>query len=373
MSAAASIAGTQPFGYNSGTVKQHCVVTRPMEPKKRSRGRQWRHRPKVSSTLSKDFPWEVVLRFLSGHARSLILLQMVDKNLNHLISTDNKLWLDKFKREIKYTAYCIRTIQDPIFPNLRLWKPHINGLPVYTGPLRGDPDDSSLGFAFDACFSSYVRRVYALKHGTRCGMCGCRHRHDPYWSLRMRVCRLCMEGNSISGELLSRKYGVDYSDLLVKHKGKFFYYSCSVAGDDRVSVQGMTSADVQSRRNTYMFWLPHLKTFLDLPALCQQQSAAKQAAVLLSNALKRRWGTLQRNIFGTDKAHYSVDCLLLVLYRNEKKRLMNPEHLDGPAGGSAWAFTEFSSRKGTSKFTARNGEPTCLFRRLIVDYEDWVV
>jgi hypothetical protein len=304
---------------------------------------------------------------------------MVDKNLNHLISTDDALWISKFRKEIKNTAYCVRTINDPIYPNLRLWKPHLTGLPVYTGPLRGDSDDSSLSFAFDACFSSYIRRVYALKHGTRCGMCGCRHRHDPYWSLRMRVCRLCMEGNSISGELLSRKYGLDYSDMLMKHKGKFFFYACSgsnsivVSSDDRVSLHGMTKADIEIRNTSYMFWLPHLKTFLDLPALYKQQNERRAAAVLLSNVVKRRWGTLQQNIFGTAKAHSSVDCLLLALYRNEKKRLVHPVSAVTltSAGGARWAFPEYYMR--ASKISSRNGEATSHFHRLIVDYEDWVV
>ena len=345
------------------------VMTRPMEPKKKNRDRKWKHRPKVSSNLSKDFPWEVVLRFLGGHPRSLILLQMVDKNLNHLISTDYKLWIAKFNKEIKHTAYCVRSITDPIYPNLRLWKPHVTGLPVYIGPLRGDTDDSTLGFGFDICFSSYMRRVYALKHGTRCGMCGCRHRHDPYWSLRMRVCRLCMEGNTISGELLSRKYGVDYSDMLAKHKGKFFFYATSVASDDRVSIHGMAKSDIQARNSTYMFWLPHLRTFLDLPALCQQQSACRQAAELLSNIIKRRWVTQQRHIYGTVKGHYSVDCLLLTMYRNEKKRVANTICTFAQSGGVYWSF---GSGK-MPKFTSRNGDSTTLFHRLIVDFEDHVV
>ncbi len=344
------------------------VLTRPMESKKRNRGRQWKHRPKVSSTLSRDFPWEVVLRFLEYHPRSLILLQMVDKNLNQLLSSDSKLWLSKFNKEIKFTAYCVRSITDPVYPNLKMWKPHLTGLPVYIGPLRGDADDSALGFGFDACFSSYVRRVYALKHGTRCGMCGCRHRHEPYWSLRMRVCRLCMEGNTISGELLSRKYGVDYSDLLVQHKGKFFFFSTNVMNDDRVSVHGMTQKDVHARNNTYLFWLPHLTKFLDLPSLCRQQNDRRQAAVGLSSIIKRRWVTLQRTIYGTVKAHYSVDCLLLSLYRNEKRRLINTVYSPS-IGGASWSFG--SGR--VQKFALRNGEPNSLYHRLVVDFEDFVV
>jgi hypothetical protein len=360
--------GTAPVGF----IKQYCVVARQLETKKRNRDRQWKHRPKVSSRLSKDFPWEVVLRFLKDHYKSLILLQMVDKNLNHLVSTDNALWLAIFKKEISQTAYCIRSINDPIYPNLRLWKPHLNGLPVYTGPLRGDSDDSTLGFGFDSSFSSYVRRGFALKFGTRCGLCGCRHRHEMYWSLRKRVCRLCMEGNTISAEALSKKYGVDYSDMLIEHKGKFFFYNCSNSTkDDRVSLSGMNRADIQTRPFTYMFWLPHLRTFLDLPALYQQQNERRQAAMVLSNAVKRRWGLHQRNIFGTVKINYSVDCLLLVLYRNEKKRVTNPYSNSVGLGGPSWSFSDNTAKK--SKFAVRNGQSNAHFHRLLADYEDSVV
>jgi hypothetical protein len=295
---------------------------------------------------------------------------MVDKNLNHLISTDHFMWLDKFKREIKSHAYCNRSVIDPIYPSLRLWKAHLTSLPVYNGPLRGDSDDSTLGFAFDTCFSSYVRRVYALKHGTKCGMCGCRHRHDLYWSLRMRVCRLCMEANTISGEMLSRKYGVDFSDMLARHKGEFFFFPSGVTNDDRISVHGMNKTDIHTRNTTYIFWLPHLRKFLDFQALYQQQNARREAAVLLSNAVKRRWGTLQRNIYGTAKAHFSVDCLLLTLYRNEKKRVTNTICNSALPGGPNWSFY---LARGAPKFQARNHASISYFHRLIVDYEDFVV
>lgn len=354
------------------SMSRYCIVARSMEPKKRKRDRQWKNRSKVSPNLSKDFPWEVVLRFLKDHYRSLILLQMVDKNLNHLISTDNKLWLSIFNREIRHTAYCIRSIRDPIFPNLRLWKPHLTGLPVYTGPLRGDHDDSSLGSAFDACFSSYVRRVFALKFGTRCGLCGCRHRHEVYWSLRKRVCRLCMENNTISGEALSRKYGVDYSDMLLQHKGKFFFYTCSNPGsDDRVSLHGLNKAELHLKNPTYMFWLPHLKTFLDLPSLYKQQNERRQAAILLTIAVKRRWNLSQRHLFATAKINHSIDCLLHSLYRNEKKRLTSPFGVVVSPGGPNWAFNAIKER--SSKFTLRNKESVARLNRLMLDYEDCVV
>lgn len=342
-----------------------------MEPKRRNKDRQWRNRQKVSSNLSKDFPWEVVLRFLKGHSRSLILLQMVDKNLRHLITTDHTLWLDIFKREIKSHAYCVRSIKDPIYRDLKLWKPHLTGLPVYSGPLPGDSDASSLKPGFETSFSSYVRRVFALKHGTRCGMCGCRYRHEPYWSLRMRVCRLCMENNSISGVMLNKKYGVDFSDLLVKFPGKFFYYNCGgSSSDDRMSFHGMSRADLNN--TNYAFWLPHLKKLLDFPALYQHQLERKQAGVLLSNAIKRRWLMAQQNLYVTRKASYSIDCLLVSLYRNEKKRFEKPYGVYVTAGGPTWAFPEHP-RGGLHKVTVKSGMRITLYFGMIAEFEDFVV
>jgi hypothetical protein len=181
-----------------------------------------------------------------------------------------------------------------------------------------------------------------------------------------------MENNTISGEALSRKYGVDYSDMLIKHKGEFFFYTCSNSGsDDRASLHGMDRAEVQLKKPTYMFWLPHLRKFLDFPSLYKQQNERRQAAVLLSIAVKRRWNVSQRHLFGTVKSGYSIDCLLNVLYRNEKKRLVNPYGVAVPAGGPDWAF--YNNTTKISKFTARNKESMSRLSRLMLDYEDFVV
>lgn len=349
------------------------IATRKMEPKKRNKDRQWRNRPKVSSNLSKDFPWEVVLRFVKGHARSIILLQMVDKNLKNLIQTDHKFWLETYRKEISSHAFAVRSVKDPIYPNLRLWKPHLTGLPVYAGGLKGDPDDHKLIPGFEAMFSSYVRRVYALKYGTRCGMCGCRYRHEPYWSLRMRVCRLCMENNTISGELLCRKYGVDFSDIIASHHGKFFFYSCSVTfAEDRVSMHGMAECDVTRKGSTYLFWLPHLRQFLDFPALYQKQQEKKRAAEALGSIVKRRFIQEKQHLYFTRKSHYSIDCLMVVLYRNDKKRITHPYGSGTFGGGPAWLFPEHP-RGSSSKVLLRNKINISLYYRLAAEFEDCVV
>ena len=309
---------------------------------------------------------------LKHHARSLILLQMVDKNLHHLISTDHAFWLEKFKRCLSNKAFCVQEVKDPLYPALRLWKSHLHGIPVHHGVLRGDHDDKTLGFAFDTCFTSYVRRAFALVNGTRCGMCGCRYRHDLYWSLRMRVCRLCMEANTVSSAELFHKYGVDYSDLIVKITGKVFYFTaCNSGKDDRVALHSSQGADVGLRNFTYLFWKPHLVNFLDLPALCQQQTCRREAAVTLSVMIQRRWILQQRFDFA-DKPHNSIDCLLLVLRRNERKRVTHRYGVRNIDGGPSWSFPD-RPRCGKCKFVARNERPLPFYYRLIESSTDYVV
>ena len=350
------------------------LTTRRMEPKRRNRDRQWKHRTKVSSNLSKDFPWEVVLRSVKGHARSMILLQMVDKNLRNLIQTDHVFWLQLYKKEMASYAYAVRSVIDPLYPDFKLWKNSITSMPVYTGPLRGDHDDHKLPPGFDATFSSYVRRVYALKHGTRCGVCGCRYRHEPYWSLRMRVCRLCMEGNTVSGDMLCRKYGVDYSDVIAQYHGKIFYYKCrTLFSDDRVSMHCMHERDITHTNSTcYLFWLPHLRQFLDLPSLYKTQIERKKAASLLSGIIQRRWIQEQQHVFCTRKSSYSIDCLMVMLYRNDKKRVAQRYGSRIFCGGIEWKFPEYP-RNGVSKVMMRNGMCNTRYYHVLVEFEDWVV
>jgi hypothetical protein len=226
---------------------------------------------------------------------------------------------------------------------------------VHTGIVRGDHDEAKLPFGFDSCFTSYVRRAYALIKGTRCGMCGCRHRHEIYWSLRMRVCRLCMEANTVSAEELSFKFGVDYSDLITVFARKiFFFAACNSGRDDRVDMRYVNSRIHGYRNFTYLFWVPHLKALIDLPALCQQQCIRKRSAALLSAAVQRRWILQQRFVFATAKLHYSIDCLVLAIKRNEKKRITNSYGLPNASGGPAWSFPE-RSKSGKCKIAARTG------------------
>jgi hypothetical protein len=301
----------------------------------------------------------------------MILLQMVDKNLRHIIASDHQFWLKIFKRSLYQKSYCVQEVKDPLYPSLRLWKSHLHGIPVHGGALRGDHDEATLGFAFDKCFTSYVRRAFALMNGTRCGMCGCRYRHEPYWSLRMRVCRLCMEANTISSDELCHKYGVDYSDLVTEIAGKVFYFTASNSGkDDRVGLHCILSGNGM-RNFTYLFWVPHLTRYIDLPALYHRQNMRKKAAKTLSAAIQRRWILHQRNFYA-DKKHNSIDCLVLALRRNERRRCTNRYGICTVTGGPSWSFPE-RPHNGHCKFTARNLRALPAYYRLVETFSDCVV
>ena len=189
------------------------------------------------------------------------------------------------------------------------------------------------------------------------------------------MCRLCMEANTVSSDELCHKYGVDYSDLIMQLKGQVFYFTVCTSGsmrDDRVCMHySMEGSNQMSRSFRYLFWLPHLRNFIDLSALCQQQKQRREAAQFLSSAVQRHWILIQRHRFA-HKKHNSIDCLVLTMRRNEKKRLVVPYGLSVTPGGPSWAFPE-RPRSGQTKFTTRNQKPLPVFYRVIEYDSDLVV
>jgi len=327
---------------------------------KKRHSRTWPLRPKVSACLSSNFPWEIIFSFIQNHHRSVILLQMVNKSLYNTIKTNHLFFTNWFKRNSYPSSYLVTKVVDPLYPELKLFKSGLTGLPIHTGAPPASLEN----------FTSYIRRLYALMHGTCCSMCGCRRRHDSYWSLRMRVCKLCMQQNTISSQTLHAKYGVDFTDIASEVAGKVFFFTHSVqVSEDRFAFHNATSLDISNKRLLYFFWLPHLQKILDLPALRMQQSQRKEAATKLTAALKRVYIISQRERY---KDRHSVDCVLLSLYKNERKRLAQPYKRFVAKGNHEWSFAEppFSKK---CKYTFRNGESTERLYRRLSDWADYAV
>ena len=349
-----------------------------MRPHKMPRVRRWACRDKVSACLVSNFPWEIVFRHLVGHPRSLILMQMVDKNLSHTIRSDEALWRSVFRSHVFRSAYASNEIKQARFPGLRLYKSGLTGVPVHMGILRGDPDDYKLPACFDAVFSAYVRKAFALLYGQRCGLCGCRWHHEPYWSLGMRLCRLCVSGNVVSGWELFNTYGVHFYDIINEIKGKVFYFmqQCGVA-QDKTPAFRVRSVDLSHKLSVWVFWRPHLQTCLDLPALYRQQQQRRVAALLLCAVVRRSRVLGLRREFG----HYgkqgrrSFDCLVMALYKEERRRELAGEtsRLGQPTfvpGGGDWAFGG-SGRLGRSRHECFHGETKYMLASALFRWEDW--
>ena len=343
------------------------VSARRIKRRAPARERCWQRRNKVSSCLSKDFPWEIVLRFLQDHPRSLILLQMVDRNLRHVITRDHLFWAGIYKRHFYYKAFMSVKVNDPRFPMLRLYKEGLTGVPHHTGGVPGDADPAYNTPEFKERFTAFARQWYALYHGTRCGLCGCRFRHDVYWSLQMRVCKLCVAQHSISDGELFERYGIAYSEILPVIQGRVFYYQLSAtAHEDRMAFHTARPQDLRDRRTQHMFWLPHIASLFDLPAQREAQAGRRKAAALLCGYVRKNWVFRQRVALSGLK---SIDCLLLEAYRNEKRRRM----LDATVakGGPEWAFG--NPLHFMSRHTSRTGEPEHVFFRRFYEFSDFVV
>lgn len=300
-----------------------------------------------------NFPWEMIFQHLITHPRSLILMQMVDKGLAWRLQSDHALWTQAFKRHIYRCSYLDRQVRQTRFPSLKLNKAGLLGVPVHTGAVRGDHDAGSLPPAFDTEFTSYTRKAFALMFGHRCGLCGCRWHHDPYWSLGMRVCKLCMSNNLMTSWELLDRYGTHYADIskLIGHGRVFYFFHEFGPKQDILPPHCALPSDHINRRCMWVFWRPHLEKLIDLPALYTSQKERKMAAAVLTGVMRRarvfglRLGveTLENKAGGKKRKWLSVDRLVMELYREERRSaaLIPWRHsrTDFPSiGGGDWAF-----------------------------------
>ena len=353
-----------------------------MKRRRPPRTREWKRRDKVSACTSANFPWEVVFQILLVKSpRSLVLLQMVDKNLRSLLAAERTIWIRIFKRFLFSTAYLTNKVVSPEHPLLNLYKGGLNGIPVHMGRIRTDPDGASLPPEFDASFASYVRKAFALHCVDRCGLCGCRHRHDAYWSLGMRVCQLCMADNTLSSWELVDKYGVHYFDIMRDISGKVFYFRLPASvKQHRVAFHTERSCQLMSKSSLslLMFWRPHLEKLLDLPALYREQRLRREATWYLC-AVLRRSRVYRLRCEHAKRPLRSPDCLVMALFGEERKRRCVPykgrwemsSSYFTPGDGS-WAFWE-APRCGRSRHQRRHGERVEALASHIAKWEDIVL
>lgn len=324
--------GASGSGEPCGDSEQRETALMPLKKRNRPDIRHWPRKKKVGSNISKEFPWEVIIWHLAksaGGVHALVMLQMVDKNVRAVVAADHLLWTHVYKQFVykRKVPFMMRTVQDPRFPSMLLQISSPGDLPLHSGLIPGDAlyADSP---ARNEEFSRYVRKIVALKFGRHCGMCGARHRHQPYWQLGMRVCTLCFAHNSISAGRLFRDYGVHFADVIAKRHERVFYFqiapgekSAKISGADQKCMWELR--EFSYHHGSFMAWLPHVKEEMLLDLRREEMPGRKEAAQRLSSALRRRWLLALRQRTA-DRKRPSVDGMLLAMGENEKKRLMQP-------------------------------------------------
>ena len=336
----------------------------PMKRRKPPRTREWKRRDKVSACISALFPWEVVFQILFAKSpRSLVLLQMVSKSVRATLAAERMLWIKVFKRFVFTSAYNSVKVNSSEYPGLNLYKPVLTGVPVHMGRIRTDPDGATLPPEFDESFCAYTRKAFALLSVDRCGLCGCRHRHEAYWSLGMRVCQLCMAENTISNWELVDKYGVHFYDIMRDISSKVFYFTMQATlSESRLAFHAAMDFQVMGKRPFIMFWRPHMDRLFDFPALYQEQKQRKISAMLLCAILRRQRVYVLRREHAKHPLR-SPDCLVLKLFGEERRRVCcpyvskwrNPNATQINSGDGTWAFWE-APVCGKSRHHRRHGE-----------------
>jgi hypothetical protein len=326
-----------------------------------------------------NFPWETVFRHLFPYPRSLILMQMVDKNLAGRLQNDHALWVLIFKRHLFRCVHTARQVHQTRYPALKLNKVGLTGIPMHTGPVKGDIGNYTFPDDFEAQFTAYARKAFALKFGHRCGLCGCRWHHEPFWSLGMRVCKLCMSNNLLTAWDLLDRYGTHYADItgLIGHGRVFYFYHEFGPKQDHLPPHGADRADLAHRRSMWVFWRPHLELSLDLPALYAAQKERKRAAAVLTAVARRaRVTSLRRGLENTrgERRWYSTDKLLMELYRDERRRLaLTPWRQCASdlasVGGAEWGFLGYP-HCGKSRHEHLHGESRNVFSAFMFRWED---
>ena len=117
----------------------------------------------------------------------------------------------------------------------------------------------------------HSRKRACLQSTKRCGMCGARRHHYPFWGLGMRVCKLCLKQNLVSGSALYLDYGLDFTKnrLLRSLAGSVFFFGLEKKAAHIRDYLSHNPADFASPgmpgEHTF-FWKPHLLKQMDLPA-----------------------------------------------------------------------------------------------------------
>lgn len=139
------------------------------------------------------------------------------------------------------------------------------------------------------------RKITVLRCAPCCGMCGTtRYATRPFWSVGMRICKDCVRGNLISNTVLYERFWLTLDCPVQGHKtfvdaiiGKVFFFSNTLTVHQRLDFTVDRMDFPGGRRSLWFFWLPHLRTVLDMDGLAREAWEKSSAARTVRAQVRR--------------------------------------------------------------------------------------
>jgi hypothetical protein len=199
------------------------------------------------------------------------------------------------------------------------------------------------------------KRITRLRCLTRCGMCGStRYATKPFWSLGMRVCKFCVQANTVSNTVLFRKYWITLGGPVLGHcsfieaiMGSVFYFQNRSTPHQRLEFSSHPLDYPGGTTTLWFFWMPHLMETLDMERLRREAEDKQAAASKIKSSVRQT--LLRRTLFGEKKWVDGKDRRMAWL-KIRKTQLLDRsgwytdqrviEHLSGPHGTRLHAWED---------------------------------
>ena len=171
--------------------------------------------------------------------------------------------------------------------------------------------------------SRHSRRRVSLQVAQRCGLCGARRNHYPFWALGMRVCKVCLKQNLVSGSALYLDYGLDFTraELFRSIAPSVFFFGIEKKAAQIRDYFSHNPADFVAphlQGEHTFFWKPHLRMAVDLPAAAHRLCLARSLVPRLTAAIRALYVRLVIGGNGRAPSPVAGHCFFI-------KRIPDPE------------------------------------------------
>ena len=282
-----------------------------------------------------DEAWKNILAYICAQPlekhkappASLVKLSMVSRQLRRLVDADSEMWFDLlsrhenkfFERErhkhnyaTTYMLHAVPGLHLSPYPDWQTIGANLNYFNFYPGrrfPPRIPPadyphwpemciKDQALTAEQMGDLVAHGRKSMRITYVHRCGACGARGKHLPFWGLNMRVCASCRTDRFVSSAELFADYGIDFWVHLPDIAGRVFYYivqgrnrgqldNCSADTHARLSMERAIA--VKMHPGLVFFWRPHLEAVfggLHARKIALQEAGRLQAGGRLVSAAR---------------------------------------------------------------------------------------